>query len=117
MYNLLISAGAAVIAFLLLMIPAGLAWWLSLCIALLVFMGSFYLITRIINHRHLSQKEAAAELGLTQPKVSNIMAGRLDGFSLVKLMMLMVKLDRDVEIVIKKKPRTRPRAHLNVVYT
>jgi predicted XRE-type DNA-binding protein len=76
-----------------------------------------YLITRIINHRHLSQKEAAAELGLTQPKVSNIMAGRLDGFSLVKLMMLMVKLDRDVEIVIKKKPRTRPRAHLNVVYT
>jgi predicted XRE-type DNA-binding protein len=76
-----------------------------------------YLITRIINHRHLSQKEAAAELGLTQPKVSNIMAGRLDGFSLEKLMMLMLKLDRDVEIVIKKKPRSREQAHLNVVCT
>lgn len=75
-----------------------------------------YHIAKIINHRHLTQKEAADELGLTQPKVSNIMAGRLDGFSLEKLMMLMVKLNRDVDIVIKKKPRTRPQAHLNVVY-
>lgn len=75
-----------------------------------------YFISQIINHRHLTQKEAAAELGLTQPKVSNIMAGRLDGFSLEKLMMLMVKLNRDVEIVIKKKPRSREQAHLHVVY-
>jgi len=75
-----------------------------------------YLISQIINRRHLTQKEAAAELGLTQPKVSNIMAGRLDGFSLEKLMMLMVKLNRDVEIVIKKKPRSREQAHLHVVY-
>lgn len=76
-----------------------------------------YHITQIVTHRHLTQREAADELGLTQPKVSQIMAGRLDGFSLEKLMMLMVKLDRDVEIVIKKKPRTREQAHLNVVYT
>ncbi|MBE0574937.1 MAG: XRE family transcriptional regulator [Desulfuromonadales bacterium] len=76
-----------------------------------------YHITQIITHRHLTQMEAAAELGLTQPKVSQIMAGRHDGFSLEKLMMLMVKLDRDVEIVIKRKPRTREQAHLNVVYT
>ncbi|MBE0574403.1 MAG: XRE family transcriptional regulator [Desulfuromonadales bacterium] len=75
-----------------------------------------YLISQIINHRHMTQKEAATELDLTQPKISNIMAGRLDGFSLEKLMMLMVKLNRDVEIVIKKKPRTREHAHLNVVY-
>ena len=74
-----------------------------------------YHISQIINHRHLTQKEAAAELCLTQPKVSNIMAGRLDGFSLEKLMMLMVKLNRDVEIVIKKKPRNREKAHLQVV--
>lgn len=75
-----------------------------------------FLLSQIINHRHLTQKEAASELGLTQPKISNIMAGRLDGFSLEKLMMLMVKLNRDVEIVIKKKPRTREQAHINVVY-
>lgn len=34
-----------------------------------------YEITRIITHRHLTQSDAAAELGLTQPKVSQIMAG------------------------------------------
>ncbi|ORJ61331.1 helix-turn-helix domain-containing protein [Geothermobacter hydrogeniphilus] len=75
-----------------------------------------YHISQIIRHRHMTQKEAAAELGLTQPKISNIMAGRLDGVSLEKLMLLMMKLNRDVEIVIKKKPRTRKHAHLNVVY-
>ena len=75
-----------------------------------------YHITQIITHRHLTQNEAASELGLTQPKISHIMAGRLDGFSLEKLMLLMVKLDRDVDIIIKRKPRTREHARLNVVY-
>jgi predicted XRE-type DNA-binding protein len=64
----------------------------------------------------MTQKEAAKELGITQPKVSNIMAGRLEGFSLEKLLSLMMKLNRDVEIVIKKKPRTREQANLIVVY-
>lgn len=75
-----------------------------------------YHISQIISHRHMTQKEAAEQLGLTQPKVSNIMAGRLEGFSLEKLISLMMKLNRDVEIVIKKKPRTREQANLNVVY-
>ena len=75
-----------------------------------------YHISQIITHRHMTQKEAARQLGLTQPKVSNIMAGRLAGFSLEKMISLMMRLDRDVEIVIKKKPRTREQAQLNVVY-
>jgi predicted XRE-type DNA-binding protein len=75
-----------------------------------------YHISQIISHRHMTQKEAAKELGITQPKVSNIMAGRLEGFSLEKLLSLMMKLNRDVEIVIKKKPRTREQANLIVVY-
>jgi predicted XRE-type DNA-binding protein len=73
-------------------------------------------ISQIITHRHISQKEAAGLLGLTQPKVSNILAGRLGGFSLEKLLTLMMRLNRDVEIVIKKKPRTREKAHMSVVY-
>lgn len=63
------------------------------------------------------EPEVAAQLlGLTQPKVSNILGGKLDGFSLEKLLVLMVRLDRDVNIVIRKKPRTRARARLNVAY-
>jgi tetratricopeptide (TPR) repeat protein len=61
MYNILISAGAAVITFLLLMFPVALSWWLSLVIALLVFMGSFYLISRIIMKKVVAIMETATK--------------------------------------------------------
>ncbi len=44
-----------------------------------------------------------------------IMNGRLGGFSLERLIMAITALDRDVEIRIRKKPRSRKHAHLNVV--
>jgi predicted XRE-type DNA-binding protein len=75
-----------------------------------------YLIVQIISKSHMTQQEAAKVLGLTQPKVSLIMNGRLEGFSLERLIMAMTALDRDVEIRIRKKPRSREHAHLNVVY-
>jgi tetratricopeptide (TPR) repeat protein len=59
MYNILISAGTALIAFLLLMFAAGLAWWWSLSISLLIFMGVFYLITRIIMKKVVAIMETA----------------------------------------------------------
>lgn len=76
-----------------------------------------HLIAQIITKSHMTQKEAAQLLDLTQPKVSLLMNGRLDGFSLERLIMAMTALDRDVEIRIRKKPRGREQAHLNVVYT
>jgi predicted XRE-type DNA-binding protein len=75
-----------------------------------------HLIVQIISKSHMTQKEAAEVLGLTQPKVSLIMNGRLEGFSLERLIIAMTALDRDVEIRIRKKPRTRKQAHLQVVY-
>ena len=74
-----------------------------------------HLIVQIITKSHMTQKAAAELLGLTQPKVSMIMNGRLEGFSLERLIMALTALDRDVEIRIRKKPRTRKQAHLNVV--
>jgi predicted XRE-type DNA-binding protein len=74
-----------------------------------------HLIVQIITKSHLTQKEAAELLGLTQPKVSMIMNGRLEGFSLERLIMALTALDRDVEIRIRKKPRSRKQAHLQVV--
>ncbi|WP_420337902.1 helix-turn-helix domain-containing protein [Roseibium sp.] len=59
-------------------------------------------INSILDHRHLSQKQSAELLGLTQPKVSALKNGRLHGFSLEKLLEIMVRLDRDVEIGFKK---------------
>ena len=74
-----------------------------------------HLIVQIVTKSHLTQKEAAELLGLTQPKVSMIMNGRLEGFSLERLIMALTALDRDVEIRIRKKPRSRKQAHLQVV--
>jgi tetratricopeptide (TPR) repeat protein len=52
MYNLLISAAAAVVAFLLVTLTAGFHyWWGGLLAALLVFMGSFLLISRIVTRK------------------------------------------------------------------
>ncbi|MCM2357755.1 MAG: hypothetical protein NDI77_06375 [Geobacteraceae bacterium] len=59
MYNFLISAGAAVVAFLLLAFAAGLSWWIALLIALLIFMGVFYLISRIVMKKVMAIIETA----------------------------------------------------------
>jgi predicted XRE-type DNA-binding protein len=71
-------------------------------------------IASIVTHRHLTQVEAAGILGTGQPKVSELLAGRLDGFSIERLIRYLNALDRDVQIVVSPKPRTRARATLKV---
>jgi predicted XRE-type DNA-binding protein len=64
-----------------------------------------------ITERQLSQIEAANILGIDQPKVSNLINGKLAAFSLAKplgtrlerLFRFLNTLDRDVEITIKAK--------------
>ena len=72
-------------------------------------------ISRILTDRHLTQAAAAELLGVDQPKVSAIMNGRLSGFSMERLLAFLLALDRDIEIRVKKKPRNRMTANLNVV--
>lgn len=71
-------------------------------------------ISSIIQHRHLTQAAAAEVLEISQPRVSDLLRGRLDKFSLVMLLQFLVKLDRDVKIVVQKKPRSRKHARLSV---
>ena len=40
---------------------------------------------------------------------------KLDGFSVVRLMGFLVALDRDVEIVIRRKPKKKQEASLSVI--
>ncbi len=72
-------------------------------------------ISEIISKRHMSQKAAAAILGIDQPKVSALIRGRLSGFSTERLLRFLNDLGRDVEIVIKAKPRSRRRATISVI--
>lgn len=72
-------------------------------------------LNQVLEQRELTQTAAARVLGLTQPKVSALRRYRLAGFSVERLMTLLTALDRDVEIVIKKKPRSRSSARITVV--
>lgn len=72
-------------------------------------------INGILEKRHLVQAEAASILGVNQPKVSALMRYKLEGFSVERLMLFLTSLDRDVEIVIKKKGSSRKPARISVI--
>jgi predicted XRE-type DNA-binding protein len=71
-------------------------------------------INQIIEARHLSQTAAARLLDINQPKISALVNYRLEGFSVERLMHFLNALDRDVEIVIRKKPRSKRAARIVV---
>jgi predicted XRE-type DNA-binding protein len=71
-------------------------------------------IASIAAHRHLTQQQVAHLLGTTQPKVSDLLAGKLAGFSMERLIRFLNALDRDVCIVVSPKPRRHDRGSLRV---
>jgi predicted XRE-type DNA-binding protein len=71
-------------------------------------------INQIIQGRKLSQTAAARRLSVNQPKVSALANYQLDGFSVERLMNFLTALDRDVDIVIRRKPRSRKAARIAV---
>jgi predicted XRE-type DNA-binding protein len=71
-------------------------------------------VNQILRARRLSQVVAARMLGINQPKISALANYKLDGFSVERLMHFLNALDRDVEIVIRKKPRSRRDARIRV---
>ena len=64
-------------------------------------------IHHIIEDLGLSQVAAARRLKVNQPKISALLNYKLDGFSVERLMRFLNSLDRDVEIVIRRKSRSR----------
>lgn len=73
-----------------------------------------FAINAILEEQGLTQAEAARVLDATQPKVSALANYKLDGFSVERLMTYLTALDRDVQIVIKKKPRSRSSGRISV---
>jgi predicted XRE-type DNA-binding protein len=74
-----------------------------------------YAINRIIEQSRMTQTAAAEVLGVNQPKISALLRYRLDGFSVERLMTFLTALDRDIEIAIKRKPRSRSIGRISVV--
>lgn len=60
-------------------------------------------IGRRIEQLDLTQQAAAKRMGLRQPDVSNLLRGRLEGFSLERLLGCVRALSSDVEIKFKRR--------------
>src|ERR1700688_585427 len=72
-------------------------------------------IEHIIKKKRLTQERAAKILGISQPKVSALLHGKLAGFSMDRLLKFLMALDQDIEIRIKSKPsRIRRKARTTI---
>ncbi len=67
-----------------------------------------------IQRRRLTQTQAAAILGIDQPKISALRQGKLSGFSIERLMRLVLRLGRDIEITVKARAKSGSSARLRV---
>jgi predicted XRE-type DNA-binding protein len=72
-------------------------------------------INQIIQDQKLSQGTAARRLKINQPKISALSNYRLEGFSVERLMNFITALDRDVEIVIRRKPKSGKTGRILVI--
>jgi predicted XRE-type DNA-binding protein len=72
-------------------------------------------IGAILQSRRLTQIQAAAILGVDQPKVSALLCGRLSRFSIEKLLQFLLLLGKDVAITIKPRQRVRARSSVRAV--
>ncbi len=61
-------------------------------------------VQKIIASRGLKQKSAAKILGVTQPRVSDLLRGRIDLFSTDALIDLLARLGAQVRLTVKVRP-------------
>jgi predicted XRE-type DNA-binding protein len=71
-------------------------------------------IADAIAERRLTQAQAAGILGVDQPKVSALVRGKFEGFSIDRLLRFLNALGRDVEIIVGPTRRGNVRASTRV---
>lgn len=55
-------------------------------------------ITQVVNDWDISQKEAAQRLHITQPRLNDLLKGKIDKFSLDALVNMLASADLKIEI-------------------
>ena len=73
-------------------------------------------IAEILDRKGLTQTEAAAVLGLTQPKLSKLLRGGFRGVSERRLLDCLTRLGRDVQIIVKEPARSKAHGKLTVIF-
>ena len=61
-------------------------------------------VQKLIASRRLKQRAAAKILGVTQPRVSDLLRGRIDLFSTDALIDMLVRLGARVRLTVKVRP-------------
>jgi predicted XRE-type DNA-binding protein len=69
-------------------------------------------ISKAIEELNLTQVEVAARTGIDQPKISMLLRGRFEGYSLERLFRFLNALDQDVRI--STRPTKNRRARLAI---
>jgi predicted XRE-type DNA-binding protein len=67
--------------------------------------GMIIALRKFIKEKKLTQAKAAKLLGVTQPRVSDLLNGKIDLFSMGTLVKLLSKAGLEVEISIRKPAR------------
>lgn len=66
------------------------------------------IIASMINQKNITQSEAADLIGIDQPKVSMLLRGKLDAFSIERLLSFLVRLGSTVDINISSSLSSPP---------
>jgi predicted XRE-type DNA-binding protein len=64
-------------------------------------------IAWLMKLKRLTQAKAASLTGTAQPDLSNLLRGRLRGFSVERLMLMLTAFGRDIDVVVRPAPRSR----------
>jgi predicted XRE-type DNA-binding protein len=60
-------------------------------------------LTRLIEKQGLTQGQAAELLGVTQPRVSDLMRGKIDRFSIDTLVTMLSHAGADVTVKVRRR--------------
>lgn len=71
-------------------------------------------VASIVRERHLTQREAGEILGIPQSHVSKIINGKLDGITADRILRMLLKLGRDIDIVITEKSAEAGQGRLSI---
>ena len=66
-------------------------------------------LTRLIEERELTQTEAARVFGVTQPRVSDLVRGKVDLFSIDMLVDMLARAGMQIQLSAKPTSKRRPR--------
>jgi predicted XRE-type DNA-binding protein len=73
-------------------------------------------IATIIKYRHLNQTEAAKIVGDAPSQMSLLLAGKIEGFSIERLLRMLLRLGKDIELAFRPAPSSRS-ARFRITHT